>query len=250
MNNIKEVKEEEKFMTPKDYFDKVKAQRHELTDEKVNEIYENCLDMLNKSITTGQIDATNKLIFQLETIDRESEIVKLGITSFVYREDVEHFIDDVSDKAVKLIELEQYERAIPSEIVDIIDIVKGKFDKLYVVFTDYTDEMGKKVAKERRDKDPILFGAFENKVTGDIMERFYYIGDWEDEYCDLTLDKMVMVMKKETGINIKREINTPQDVRDLKAKLEKEVEALKKSNKPPIKKGIFSKVKTFLTGKK
>ena len=28
-------------------------------------------------------------------------------------------------------------------------------------------------------------------------ERFYYIGDWVDEYCDLTLDKMVKELVKD-----------------------------------------------------
>ena len=34
-------------------------------------------------------------------------------------------------------------------------------DKLYILFTDYTGKEQRKVAKERREKDPILFGALE-----------------------------------------------------------------------------------------
>jgi hypothetical protein len=35
-----------------------------------------------------------------------------------------------------------------------------------------------------RKKDPILFGLIEDR------RRLYFVGDWEDEYCNLTLDKI------------------------------------------------------------
>ena len=37
--------------------------------------------------------------------------------------------------------------------------------------------------KELR-KDPILFGVLENS------KKLYYVGDWKDEYCNLTLETM------------------------------------------------------------
>ena len=38
-----------------------------------------------------------------------------------------------------------------------------------------------------------------------IYDRFYFIGDWEDEYCDLTLTKMVQEMSKK-GIEITNKV--------------------------------------------
>lgn len=111
----------------------------------LQEIYDNCLILLNKYIKTGQLKAVEKLIFHLETIEREREIVKLGIDTFVYRDDIEEFIDSVENDAVKIIEIEHYEREIPDEIVEKFEAVKDKFDQCYVLFTDYTGKIERKV---------------------------------------------------------------------------------------------------------
>ena len=247
--------DDKNFITPTDYFAAVKEKQHTITDEKLRVVYDNCLSLLNKATITGQMDAIKKLIFQLETVEKEIEIVRMGINTFVYKDDIEEYIDDISDKAVKIIELNQYEREIPDEIVGIIANVKDKFDKLYIVFTDYTGEMEQKVAQEDRDKDPILFGAFVNEDDHNaLVDRFYYLGDWEDEYCDLTLDKMVNEMETKKSKDILRVINTPADIIEFKAQLRQ----LEKANDdakadswvikpaPPVKPNIFSKIKTFI----
>lgn len=252
IKNEEEIEVEDKKITPTDYFTKVKERRHDITDEKLGAVYDNCLSLVNKYKITGQTDGIKRLIFQLETITKEREIVKLGITTFVYKDAVEEYIENISDKAVKIIELSQYEREIPNEIVQIIDRVKGKFDKLYVVFTDYTGEMTKKVEKERRDKDPILFGAFQNKENKVLTDRFYYLADWEDEFCDLTLEKMVDFMKYKKSKDIIRTIETPKDIADFKQQLRQLEESEKDSNtfvikpKPPVKENVFRKIKTFI----
>lgn len=47
----------------------------------------------------------------------------------------------------------------------------------------------RKIAAEKKDKDPILFGTFQDRKQKVCVDRFYYLGDWVDEYCDLTLDQ-------------------------------------------------------------
>lgn len=246
---------EQKFITPTEYFNKVKAKRHTITDERLLQVYDNCLSLLNKARITGQTDAAEKLIYQLETVGKEIYIIREGINTFVYQDDMREYIDNISDKAVKIIEISQYEREIPDEIIDIVEKVKDKFDKLYVVFTDYTGEVEKKVEKERRDKDPILFGTFKNAENKVLYDRFYYLGDWEDEYCDLTLDKMVEEMKDKTSKDILRTISTPTDIAEFKKQL-RQLEASKNGNTsfaikaaPPVKENVFKRIKTFLMGK-
>jgi hypothetical protein len=39
--------------------------------------------------------------------------------------------------------------------------------------------------EKKRAADPILFGVINNS------NKLYYIADWVDEYCDLTLDKLL-----------------------------------------------------------
>lgn len=191
-----------KELTPSEYFEIIKDKKNKINDEQLNEIYNNCLVLLNKYKITGQTKAMKKLIFHLETIEKEREIVKLGIDTFIYRDDIEEYIDNISKDTVKIIELENYEREIPDEIVDAWAKVKDKFDKAYVVFTDYTGKLEKQIEKERRDKDPILFGTFQDQDSQTVIDRFYFIGDWEDEYCDLTLDKMVNEVKQHTKKDI------------------------------------------------
>jgi hypothetical protein len=43
----------------------------------------------------------------------------------------------------------------------------------------------------RRKKDPILFGVFGES------RRLYFIGDWKDEFCDLTLEELIKTLSTE-----------------------------------------------------
>jgi len=244
---------EQNELTPSEYFDFVKGRKQTVTDEDLSKVYDNCLDLLNKYKVTGQIKGMKKLIFHLQCIEAEREIVKMGITTFIYRDDIEEYIDNVASDTVKIIELQNYEREIPDEIVDVIAKVRDKFDQLYVLFTDYTGKVERQVEKERRQKDPILFGTFQDKKSRTVIDRFYFLGDWEDEYCDLTLDKMVNEVEKKQHRNIARTINTPNDIEELKEQLDKlapvsSEETFRIDNGK--KKGFFANIKTFLRGEK
>lgn len=238
---------EEVKMSPQEYFDIVKERKQHITDEQLQKVYDNCLELLNKYNITGQRSGIEKLLFHLDCIEKEREIVAMGINTFVYRDDIEFYIDEVASDVVKIIDIEHYEREIPDEIVEIIRLVKDKFDQLYIVFTDYTGKVERQVTEERRRKDPILFGTFQNAETRSVIDRFYYLGDWVDEYCDLTLDKMVNETEKVGERKITHSIKTPQDIEELKEQLN----SLSKVNDayrmmPQIKKGFLKKVRTFL----
>lgn len=246
---------EENKLSPQEYFDIVKEKKHQVSDEQLRTVYDNCLELLNKYITTGQKRGAEKLMFHLSCIEKEREIVKMGITTFVYRDDIEFYINNVASDVVKIIDIESYEREIPDEIVDVISKVKDKFDQLYIVFTDYTGAVERQVTQERRQKDPILFGTFQEGSTRSVIDRFYYLGDWIDEYCDLTLDKMVNETKNLGNRNIERKIKTPEDVKELRDQL-KNIEKIKNkyviTSEADLKKhkdSYFEKIKTFFNRK-
>lgn len=248
---IAKSKYTEKELTPQQYFDKLKEKKHRIDDEGLLKVYENCLELLNKYKITGQIKGMRKLLFHLECIEKEREIVKMGINTFIYLDDIEEYIDNVAKDTVKIIEMENYEREIPDEIVEVIKATKDKFDQLYIVFTDYTGRIERQVNRERREKDPILFGTFQKESDRTIIDRFYYLGDWQDEYCDLTLDKMVNETKNLKKRNIAKTISTPEDIKELREQLgrleEKNEIYIQVSNE---KKTLFSNIKTVLLGKK
>ncbi len=250
---MNEVEEKDIELNPSEYFEIVKERKQKITDEDLVRIYNNCLDLLNKYKITGQKRGMRKILFHLDCIEKEREIIKMGINTFIYRDDIEEYIDNVAKDTVKIIELEQYEREIPDEIVHTIEQVKDKFDQLYVVFTDYTGKVERQIAKERRDKDPILFGTFQSENNMSVIDRFYFLGDWKDEYCDLTLDKMVNEVRKQNGQNIENTIKTPKDIEELK----KQLNMLEDDPKSDLyrmaidkKPTVFSKMRSVLGGVK
>ena len=174
-------------LSPTAYFDEIKGRKQQMTQEGLDTVYDNCMYLLKKYSMTGQITGMRKLLFHIDTIEKERELIKQGIDTFVYYDDVAKYIREIAPeqkRAVKIIELERYEREIPDEIVDVISKVGKIFDNLYVVFTDYTGQIEKQIAREKREKDPILFGTFQDPSKSAIVDRFYYLGDWVDEYCD------------------------------------------------------------------
>jgi hypothetical protein len=240
-------------LNPSEYFEQLKDKKKNVTDADLDRFYDNAMTLLAKAQKTKQTDLIRKLIFIIDCIEKERELVKAGINTFVYRDDVTEYIKNVAKKVVKIIELEKYPREIPDEIADVVENYGHLFDKLYVVFTDYTGEIERKVEKERRDKDPILFGAFELKNnasrTSSVSERFYFLGDWIDDYCDLTLEKMVYEMKSAGKGTIKHKVATPEDLDDIRKELA-QLDAKEAGHVAPVKNngGFFKKIKTFLIG--
>ena len=243
--------------TPDEYFHMIKDRQQHITDADLQKIYDNCLELLNKYRITGQIKGARKLLFHLDCIEKEREIVAAGVDTFIYRDDIEEYIDHIAKDVVKIIELSNYEREIPDEIVHAIEEVGSKFDQLYVLFTDYTGKVERQIEKERRSIDPILFGTFQNDETRTVIDRFYYLGDWEDEFCDLTLDKMVGEVKQAAARDIIHTIKTPEDIAQLKEQLlqleprsgqsgQNGTLFVMNSHKP---KSFFTKVKSFFTRK-
>lgn len=241
----------EKF-DPNEYFEYIKSKKQKCTDEFLNKFYDVIEEQLHKAVAIKQDAMVRKLDFTLKTTEREHVLAEYGIDTFVYREDIEEFITYVENKVVKIIDLEFYPRTIPDEICEKLKILQENnvFDNYYIVFTDYTNEAGKLVSAERRRKDPILFGTFETKINGiwEIFDRFYYIGDWEDEYCDLTLSKMVDVMSKK-GKDIKRKTITLP----TKDEVNSYVHALEERNNNqmilrPRKQSWFKRVFTAMKG--
>ena len=240
-----------KKMSEKEYFNYLKSNLQKITDEDMINFYEGCLSIVNKYRITGQLRILEKLKFLTDCAEKEREIIKLGINSFVYLDVIEDYIDNISKNTVKIIELENYPRDIPDEIVQKIALTKDIFDKMYVVFTDYTGAVEKQVSKERREKDPMLFGTFQKQRTDNVRdgnvinERFYFIGDWEDEYCDLTMDKFL----KEVGKEKLQIINTPLDFDTIKKELDRldddnrrlNNKELKQKKKPSFIHRIFKK---------
>ena len=181
--------ENKKEISPSQYFDFLKSAKNTITTDALRKSYTTFMALAEKYNKLGQVESLKKLCFLADVLKKEEKLIEMGIDTFVYKDVIEDYIVNVADKTVKIVELARYMREIPDELVEVIEKSKSLFDEFYVVFTDYTGKEERKIEKERRDKDPILFGVFKN--NNNVADRFYFIGDWVDEYCDLTLDKMI-----------------------------------------------------------
>ncbi len=215
-------------VTATQYFTELKAKIQKTNDTVLEDIYNSTYQMFHQMERMGQVDAMKKLYAHLTMLSVEHELLELGVDTFLFIDEVKEFIDKVDHRVVKLIELDRYEREIPEEVIQKFEKVKHLFSKFLVLFTDYTKEHTKKAARER---DPILFGVLQDRDTRTTTQRLYVIGDWEDEFCDLTLDRLVSeardVLPPNTPIAVK--FRDPVSLEEIKLKL-KALEAANKSS--------------------
>lgn len=192
---------------PKDYFNILKSSVVRRDDVKELDAQ---LALIAENIMgaekLGQKVFLDKLTFTATTIVKEKILQKHGYVDFVYKNNVNNFITSVEPKnSVKMIDLENYPRSIPTENMNEINraMELNVFDKFLVVFTDLTDIDHRSEEQQEflsRNRDPIVFGYFTLDKTTHIHERLYLITDWEDEYCELTYERM---LDKMTELDIK-----------------------------------------------
>ena len=210
-------------ISPYEYFNKLKDGIVEEKSENVLSLFNTAMQVLDRYTVTGQKAAAKIVYSNLVYLHKEFKLLELGVTNkYVELDMINTYIDKIADYAVVVCELPNYERPIPDELVDKVAKTRDIFDEFYVVFTDYTGEKRSKVEKERRDKDPILFGNI--FIDGKVSPKMYYLGDWVDEYCDLTLDKMIEQMSTKGEYNrddIVKNISNEELLKNIKEKLTK-----------------------------
>ncbi len=120
--------------------------------------------------------------------------IEAGFGMYLNRSAVDAFVrGGRTEEELFLTPIENFGRHIPGEVVK--KLKQARDTGLFKAFT--VLHAGKafiKTAAEKiREKDPILFG-----VTVAHPDRFYFIADWIDEFCDLTLSELI-VDEKFTG---------------------------------------------------
>lgn len=238
-------------ITPSTYFDYVKGLKETVNREEYNIIIDSALKMIEKCKITKQTAMAKELTHQVDLALRELNAADAGFDIFVDRKAIEKYINDVEGRAIKIIELSEYTREIPEEVMDKVSKACEIFDQMYIVFTDYTKKESKRVAKERRDKDPVAFGAFLDK-QGDsskkvyVEDRLFFVADWVDDKCDLTLEEIVRQTANKTDKVLTYKVHTPEDIDEVKKYLSS-FDAPVEENEPVT---IFDKIKKAVTRKK
>jgi hypothetical protein len=166
------------------------------------------LDFYTKAIETAEENGQKALVEILyskkEEIVTEIALIKAGITKYVNEEDVVKFFEKskLPKKVLKLTWIKNYARIIPQDVLQEKKIFdeKGLFDNYVVLHFDKNDDGSQMTQEEKeRAKDPILFGVCK------YSRKLFYVADWIDEYCDLTLDKFLETIEMENARELNKE---------------------------------------------
>lgn len=157
---------------------------------------EGYLTMLQDAIDMNQTALRDEICLNIIINIYESILYVQGMNKYITFSEIERLENKrTKQNGARIIDIdyiENFARTIPKEIVE----KKREVDKLHV-FDNYCvlyyDPSGAsyKVPQEVK-RDPILFGLINHSM------KLYYIADWVDEKCDLTLDKIAEQCQIET----------------------------------------------------
>ena len=178
------------FKTTKNHYTKI----HEKNCQSQRIYIEN---LLINAKNSGQTAFIEKLEDEKKRIDLEMKLYKMGIQTFLEEEDLVKLaktkvggtkIDDI----ISITWLKNFGRKIPNEVYELIPKIREAEVFENFVIMHYNDGRQKELetkAEERKRKDPILFGVTE------CSNRLYFIADWMDEYCELTLKDVLRTLQ-------------------------------------------------------
>lgn len=199
----------ELLVNPIKLFKQLKENKIELNEEKLK--FE--LTKLNEIMEDIKTIKQTALMEQLEKenlrLKKELILSKFNYT-YLEEDDIIKFCNGET-KAIKLDWIKNFCRVIPkqniskiNEAMDIFFDDRRIFDNIVILHYD-PEQNGTQLTEKEKEKkrDPIAFGAMK------CSNRLYYITDWEDKYCDLTLKKVLdkLGIEEAHKINIKKEIN-------------------------------------------
>lgn len=168
----------------------------------------------DKFIEQGLDAAAEKASKEITILNKKSLAVLHGCNKFFTQEIIDTFVDKVQSGKIDMKhptnnrarvayfkKYEEFPRIVPDTIFEKKQILSDQkiFDEFYILYLDYTNEELQTVNSKltAKQKDPILFG----KIDKDSKE-LYFIADWIDDVCDLTLQKLSEKMAKEPNFAI------------------------------------------------
>lgn len=190
-------------------FNKIKKAFARADENQQEKIIDNLTEIKNNAEELNQQNLFLEAEVKLKNTMTEVEAIKAGYDRYVLKEDVNELIENLKAKdggrQLAFSNLERYPRVIPQKNAKLIKQAKKYFDSIYILYTAKKEE----VEKEKIAKDPIAFGVVKYKGDNNSLTRqtsvesnhMFFITDWVDEYCDLTLDKLVELSKEELQKN-------------------------------------------------
>ena len=171
-----------------DFFGKVKRTKRKI--EIIEGILDKYFQQIGQAEKFGQTALVERLRDDIEVVRAEALAVVCGVKEYLTQSQIDSLIKK-SVKNIEMTSIKNFIRPIPSRLVKIkVALDKEKVFAEYVILHyDPKQENSQLTEKEiEKKKDPILFGIIKGS------RNFYYIGDWIDEHCNLTLKEAVEVI--------------------------------------------------------
>lgn len=197
------------FQEVKHFFDEIHLAVRELnlTDKSVK-FY---TDAITDALANGQQALAEILYSKKDVLMKELSLAKeVKGLKYIDEDDVVEYFGkaETVNKMLHLTWIKNYTRVIPPEVVEAKKVFDELelFDNYVILHFDRNGDASEMTIKEKeKAKDPILFGVIKDS------RKLYFVGDWIDEYCDLTLNKFLKVLEKKsanklTNHSIKKEV--------------------------------------------
>lgn len=161
--------------------------------EVVEERMQGYLAAIGRAKQNGQLALVEQLEANVEGVRAETQLVAMKMRKYLTEEQVVEFVKKAK-RGLRLDWVANFTRVIPESVAK----AKLKADER-CVFDNYVvlhydpkrKSWAETEAEKAKRKDPILFGVLRGR------RRLYFVGDWVDDYCDLTLDQIADTLGKD-----------------------------------------------------
>jgi hypothetical protein len=175
-------KKDLKVLEVLDFFNLIKGNVKEINQENLEVQLFNIEQLKSNAEKNHQTALVEHLNKEEERIKKET-ILYSSKYEFLEESTVVNFAKK-ANRDVKLDWIKNFIRLIPEDVHKKLQNAKDLkvFDNYVIMHFDPNSNNTALIKKEEeKKKDPILFGVME------CSDRLYYIADWEDEFCNLTL---------------------------------------------------------------
>ena len=188
-------------------FEKLKGSVKRLSKNEQDDILTRLAELAENANKTGQETMLNSLRLQYKWSKKEiNTLVPNGYDKYINIEDIEDAISMLGKEHIRrllLTSVDRYLHPIPKENAEKIEKAKEYFDNILILHTDFSGKDRAATDEVRKEKDPVAFGVLVDKsgINNRPVQNphYYIITDWEDEYCDLTLARLVDEYKQASG---------------------------------------------------
>src|SRR3990167_235786 len=174
------------------FFQKIKKTKKQI--QIIDGIVGKYFKQIEQAEKLGQTALVERLKDDIEVVKAEALAVVCGVKEYLTQSQIDKLLKK-STKNIEITPIKNFIRPIPEKLISIKEKLDTEkvFAEYVVMHYDPKKENTELTKKEKaRKRDPILFGIIKGS------RNFYFIGDWIDEYCDLTLKEAVAIIEEKT----------------------------------------------------